>query len=64
MKHTPNQLFEQLSKKFAPKKDKELINEELGQIVTLKPLVQLTSEDFNPNKQAWESIFSTASDTL
>ena len=39
MKHTPNQLFEQLSKKFAPKKDKELINEELGQIVTLKPLV-------------------------
>ena len=57
MKHTPNQLFEQLSKKFAPKKDKELINEELGQIVTLKPLVQLTSEDFNPNKQAWESKF-------
>ena len=55
MKQTPNQLFEQLSKEFTPKK--ELINEELGQVVTLKPLVQLTSEDFNPNKQAWESKF-------
>ena len=57
MKQTPNQLFEQLSKEFSSKKDKELINEELGQIVTLKPLVNLTSEDFNPNKQAWESKF-------
>jgi len=57
MKHTPNQLFKKLSKEFSSKKDKELINEELGQIVTLKPLVQLTSEDFNPNKQAWESKF-------
>ena len=38
-------------------KHKRLINEELGGIVTLKPLVQLTSDDFNPNKQAWESKY-------
>lgn len=57
MKHTPNELFNKLTKKFSPKIEKELINEELGQIVTLKPLVNLTSEDFNPNKQAWESKF-------
>merc|ERR1712231_4545 len=41
MKQTPNQLFERLSKEFSSKKDKELINEELGRIVTLKPLVQM-----------------------
>jgi hypothetical protein len=35
-------------------KSKNKINEGLGGIVTLKPLVQLTSEDFNPNKQDWE----------
>ena len=57
MKHTPSELFNQLTKKFNPKVKKELINEELGQIVTLKPLVNLTSEDFNPNKQAWETKF-------
>ena len=38
-------------------KNKSIINEELGGIVTLKPLVQLTSDDFNPNKQAWESKY-------
>ena len=38
-------------------KHKSLIKEELGGIVTLKPLVQLTSDDFNPNKQAWESKY-------
>ncbi len=38
-------------------KHKRLINEELGGIVTLKPLAQLTSDDFNPNKQAWESKY-------
>jgi hypothetical protein len=38
-------------------KSKSKINEGLGGIVTLKPLVQLTSEDFNPNKQAWESKY-------
>ena len=57
MKNTPNELFNKLTKKFSPKIEKELINEELGQIVTLKPLVNLTSEDFNPNKQAWETKF-------
>jgi hypothetical protein len=41
MKHTPNELFNKLTKKFNPKIEKELINEELGQIVTLKPLVQM-----------------------
>ena len=43
MKHTPNELFNKLTKKFNPKVEKELINEELGQIVTLKPLVQMES---------------------
>ena len=38
-------------------KSKSKINENLGGVVTLKPLVQLTSEDFNPNKQAWESKY-------
>ena len=52
MRNSEN-LFKQLTEKFAPAKEKESINEALGQIVTLKPLVQLTSEDFNPNKQAW-----------
>jgi len=38
-------------------KHKRVIREELGGIVTLKPLVQLTSDDFNPNKQPWESKY-------
>jgi len=38
-------------------KSKSKISENLGGVVTLKPLVQLTSEDFNPNKQAWESKY-------
>jgi hypothetical protein len=38
-------------------KSRSMINEELGGIVTLQPLVQLTSEDFNPNKQAWENKY-------
>jgi len=38
-------------------KHRSVINEELGGIVTLKPLVQLTSDDFNPNKQAWETKY-------
>ena len=56
MRNSEN-LFKQLTEKFAPAKEKESINEALGQIVTLKPLVQLTSEDFNPNKQAWETKY-------
>jgi|TARA_R110000796_G_scaffold43002_3_gene105879 hypothetical protein len=39
MKQTANQLFESLSKEFSNKK--EVINEELGQVIELKPLVQL-----------------------
>ena len=50
MKQTPNQLFEQLSKEFSPKKDKELINEELGQVVTLKPVNTI---DANPKEPFW-----------
>ena len=64
MKNTPNELFNKLTKKFSPKIEKELINEELGQIVTLKPLVNLTSEDFNPNKQAWETKFENFKTTI
>jgi hypothetical protein len=50
-------LFKQLAGEFSSKKNTETINEELGGIVTLKPLTQLTSEDFNPNKQAWETKY-------
>ena len=38
-------------------KSKSIINEQLGGVVSLQPLVQLTSDDFNPNKQAWESKY-------
>ncbi len=38
-------------------KGKNVINEELGGVVSLQPITQLTSEDFNPNKQAWENKF-------
>ena len=38
-------------------KSKNKITEGLGEIVSLKPVNQLTSEDFNPNKQAWENKF-------
>ena len=38
-------------------KSKNVINEELGGVVTLQPVNKLTSEDFNPNKQAWENKF-------
>jgi len=51
------ELFNELTKKFSTKKKKKQINEELGGIITLKPLVQLTSEDFNPNKQPWEAKY-------
>tara|TARA_R110002012_G_scaffold60602_2_gene158538 strand:+ start:2747 stop:4162 length:1416 start_codon:yes stop_codon:yes gene_type:complete len=39
-------------------KSKNVINEELGGVVTLKPVNTLTSEDFNPNKEAWENKFA------
>ncbi|MDA9309731.1 hypothetical protein N9Q43_00735 [bacterium] len=38
-------------------KSKSIINEQLGGVVSLQPLVQLTSEDFNPNKQPWETKY-------
>ena len=54
MKQTPEQLFEQLSKEFAPKKEKEVINEALGEVVTLKPI-----NTIEPTPKAdWENKFS------
>ena len=41
MKQTPNELFEQLSGEFTPKKEKEVINEEIGKVVELKPITKL-----------------------
>ena len=38
---------------------KDILKEELGGIVTLKPLVQLTSADFNPNRQPWEDKYES-----
>jgi len=38
-------------------KGKNVINEELGGVISLQPITQLTSEDFNPNKQPWENKF-------
>ena len=38
-------------------KSKNIINEELGGVVTLKPVNTLTSADFNPNKAEWENKF-------
>ena len=58
MKHTPNQLFEQLSKEFSSKKDKELINEELGQIATLKPLVQMEASVKEPFWKNFENFLA------
>jgi len=58
MKQTPNQLFEQLSKEFASKKEKEVINEELGKIVELKPLVQLEPTAKEPFWTKFESFIA------
>ena len=63
MKQTPNQLFEQLSKEFSPKKDKELINEELGQIVTLKPINTIEASPKDPFWTKFENFLSEG-DTL
>jgi len=40
-------------------KEKDILKEELGAVITLKPLVQLTSADFNPNRQAWEDKYDS-----
>ena len=58
MKHTPNQLFEQLSKEFSSKKDKELINEELGQIVTLKPINTIEASAKDPFWTKFENFLA------
>ena len=58
MKQTPNQLFEQLSKEFSPKKDKELINEELGQVVTLKPINTIEASAKDPFWTKFENFLA------
>ena len=58
MKQTPNQLFEQLSKEFVPKKDKELINEELGQVVTLKPINTIEASAKDPFWTKFENFLA------
>ena len=58
MKHTPNQLFEQLSKEFSSKKDKELINEELGQVVTLKPINTIEASAKEPFWTKFENFLA------
>ena len=58
MKQTPNQLFEQLSKEFSSKKDKELINEELGQVVTLKPINTIEASAKEPFWTKFENFLA------
>ena len=58
MKQTPNQLFEQLSKEFSSKKDKELINEELGQVVTLKPINTIEASAKDPFWTKFENFLA------
>jgi len=58
MKQTPNQLFEQLSKEFSPKKDKELINEELGQVITLKPINTIEASAKDPFWTKFENFLA------
>ena len=58
MKHTPNELFNKLTKKFNPKVEKELINEELGQVVSLKPLVQMESSIKEPFWSKFENFLA------
>jgi len=48
---TNSATFEQVEKIL---KNKSVLNENY---VDLKPITQLTSDDFNPNKQAWEGKF-------
>ena len=58
MKHTPNELFNKLTKKFNPKIEKELINEELGKIIELKPIVQLESTIKEPFWSKFETFLA------
>jgi|TARA_R110000824_G_scaffold9394_3_gene42021 hypothetical protein len=56
MKQTANQLFESLSKEFSNKK--EVINEELGQVIELKPLVQLEATPKRGFEVAFEKFLA------
>ena len=58
MKQTPQELFEQLSKEFGPKKAKEVISEELGKVVELKPLVQLEPTAKEPFWSKFENFLA------
>jgi len=58
MKHTSNELFEKLSKEFSSKKDKELINEELGQVVTLKPINTIEASPKEPFWTKFENFLA------
>ena len=58
-RHYPNLVSNLTSYNDAEKilKNKSVINEEIGGVVTLKPINTLTSADFNPNKESWENKF-------
>ena len=58
-RHYPNLVSNLTSYNDAEKilKNKSVINEEIGGVVTLKPVNTLTSADFNPNKESWENKF-------
>ena len=58
MKHTPEQLFEQLSQEFAPKKEKEVINEALGEVITLKPINTIEASPKEPFWSKFESFLA------
>ena len=58
MKQTPNELFKQLSGEFTPKKDKEVINEELGGVVDLKPITKMEPSTKEPFWKKFESFIA------
>ena len=58
MKQTSQELFEQLSKEFSPKKAKEVINEELGQVVTLKPINTIEASPKEPFWTKFENFLA------
>jgi len=58
MKQTSNELFNKLTKKFNPKKEKKIINEELGKIITLKPLVQMEASPKEPFWTKFETFLA------
>ena len=58
MKQTPQELFEQLSKEFSPKKAKEIINEALGEVVTLKPINTIEASIKDPFWTKFENFLA------